>query len=171
MKPSDAKDLIAEFKINRAKEKLSDSKFKEMFGEFEDEGFQLVQKFVPLYKSVGAGYAQIEDEIEGYFPLMPDITANPDFLFTARVKGDSMEDTIKEGEIVFIDTQDKNIVNGEIYALRYNGDKATVKRVKKFESHIELIPENKKYDTQIITAEHKDEFEIIGKVLGGYRGF
>jgi phage repressor protein C with HTH and peptisase S24 domain len=45
-----------------------------------------------------------------------------------RVLGDSMSPTIEEGDVVFVDTSDTNIISGKIYIVVI-GDEAYVKRL------------------------------------------
>ncbi|NOX15793.1 MAG: S24 family peptidase [Epsilonproteobacteria bacterium] len=82
-----------------------------------------------------------------------------------NVVGDSMEPTIKNGSIIFVDRtqitpiKDKN----EIFVLQTPGGTLVKKLDITANGKLKLISENKIYDTEVIDF---DEISIIGKVLG-----
>jgi phage repressor protein C with HTH and peptisase S24 domain len=51
-----------------------------------------------------------------------------DSLIAIRVKGESMEPTLYENDLVVVNTADKSMVDGQVYALNYEGE-AVVKRL------------------------------------------
>lgn len=53
---------------------------------------------------------------------------NPRHLIAIEVKGESMEPNLYEGDLVVINTADTNLVNGEVYAINYEGE-AVIKRL------------------------------------------
>lgn len=79
------------------------------------------------------------------------------------VSGDSMEDLIPDGSIVFYKKQ-PNVENGEIAIVEIEGDGVTCKRVKfDYENEqIILQSENDKYDDMVFKD---DQVRILGKVL------
>jgi hypothetical protein len=79
------------------------------------------------------------------------------------VTGNSMQPTIKNETIVFIDKSkiDHNNIEG-IYAFG-NNTGLYVKRIKEIDSKYHIVSDNKKYDTVIVK---KEDINIIGKVTG-----
>ena len=79
------------------------------------------------------------------------------------VSGDSMEDLIPDGSIVFYKRQE-SVENGEIAIVEIEGDGVTCKRVKfDYENEqIILESENDKYDDMVFKD---DQVRILGKVL------
>lgn len=84
-------------------------------------------------------------------------------VFALIAKGDSMEPTIPNGAIVLIRKQ-PDVENGEIAAVRINEDsEVTLKRVKKENGSIWLIPDNPKHPFIQITNDNPAT--IIGKAI------
>lgn len=82
-----------------------------------------------------------------------------------KVTGDSMEPTLYDGDSVLIDCGDTSVRDGKVYALRY-GDGFRVKRIlKKYDSSLVLVSDNKKYAEETISAEQAAQFiTILGRV-------
>lgn len=94
------------------------------------------------------------------------LAATGDF-FGLRVKGNSMEPRIREGDVVIVRKQD-DADTGDTAVVMVNGDSATVKRIKKEpDGSLVLIPNNPAYDAQHFSpAEIADKpVHIIGKVV------
>lgn len=53
---------------------------------------------------------------------------NPQLLIAIEIKGESMEPNLYDGDLVVINTADTHLVNGEVYAVNYEGE-AVVKRL------------------------------------------
>lgn len=88
--------------------------------------------------------------------------------FYLQVKGDSMINArIYEGDRVRIKKQNFIERNGDIMAVRVNGDEATLKRVYKQENGLMLISENPNYVPMFFPASDIEVgyVSIIGKVV------
>lgn len=88
--------------------------------------------------------------------------------FFLEVKGDSMINArIYEGDRVRIRKQNHLDNNGDIMAVRVNGDEATLKRVYLQENGIALISENPKYAPMFYPASEIESgyVEIIGRAM------
>lgn len=70
------------------------------------------------------------------------------------------------GDVVIVRKQE-DVDNGDIAIVLVNGDEATVKKIKKFDGGINLIPTNPEYDVITYTNEQIDKLpvRIIGKVV------
>ena len=88
--------------------------------------------------------------------------------FALLCRGDSMEPTICDGDLVAI-KKDVQIENGQIAAVRI-GDEATLKRVYIHKDYIELRPENPAYTSIILRKEEISEVAIEGRAVGLCRG-
>lgn len=85
--------------------------------------------------------------------------------FALRCKGDSMINArIFDGDVVYIRRQPQ-VENGEIAAVRI-GDEATLKRVRLFDDHIALEPENPMYKPLVYWGEEMNQVQILGKAIG-----
>ena len=91
----------------------------------------------------------------------------PDYIhcdFTLMCKGDSMINArIFDGDIVYIRRQE-TVENGEIAAVLID-DEATLKRVRIFEDHLSLEPENPQYRPLVFWGEEMNNVHIIGKAV------
>ncbi len=93
--------------------------------------------------------------------------------FALRVVGDSMEPTLREGDVVIV-RQQPRIENGEIGIVTINGDTATVKEVKESSQGITLIGHNAAvYTPHFYDREEVESLplRILGKVIELRRKF
>jgi SOS-response transcriptional repressor LexA len=121
--------------------------------------FSIIKYFKDINASAGGGALNFDENYEVIYIDKKLIDKNLDAI---HVVGDSMEPTIKDGSIIFIDRSDKNIQNGGIFVISTNSG-TFVKRVKlKSTGEIELISDNKIYPPETISSEN---VEIVGKVV------
>lgn len=84
-------------------------------------------------------------------------------LFFLIAKGDSMSPTIPDGSFVMFREQ-HDVENGEIAAVLLNGnEEATLKRVKKQNDVIMLVPDNNAHEIIVISKDNPAQ--IIGKAM------
>jgi len=121
--------------------------------------FSIIKYFKDINASAGGGALNFDENYEVIYIDKKLIDKNLDAI---HVVGDSMEPTIKDGSIIFIDRSDKNIQNGGIFVISTNSG-TFVKRVNlKSTGEIELISDNKIYPPETISSEN---VEIVGKVV------
>ena len=87
--------------------------------------------------------------------------------FALRIKGDSMEPRMHEGDVVIV-KQQSTVDSGQIAIVLVNGDEATVKKVRFRNNGIELIAFNSyAYEPHFYSAEEIQRLpvEIIGRVV------
>ena len=94
----------------------------------------------------------------GHVPTVMD-RGDASGLFALKVKGDSMESTLWDGDTVVVRWQE-TATNGDIVVARFEGDESTVKRLKLRPSGLLLVPDNAKYAPFPL-----GEGRIAGKVL------
>lgn len=116
---------------------------------------------IPLIGSIACGAPILADEhIEDYIDIPKHIHAD----FALTCKGDSMINArIFDGDIVYIRKQD-TVENGEIAAVLID-DEATLKRVRLFDDHIVLEPENPHIRPFTYWGEEMNSVHIIGKAV------
>lgn len=116
---------------------------------------------VPLVGAIACGEPILAAEnIEGEINMPENIRAD----FALRCKGDSMINArIFDGDIVYIRKQE-SVENGEIAAVLIN-DEATLKRVRLYDDHISLEPENPMYKPLVYWAEEMNAVRIIGRAV------
>ena len=120
---------------------------------------------VPLIGRIACGEPILaEENIEGRIGVPAQWHAD----FTLVCAGDSMEPSIRDGDLVAIRIQPK-VENGEIAAVRIGGE-ATLKHVYLHQDYIELRPENPAYEAIIKVREEMNDVHIEGKAVGLCRG-
>lgn len=85
-------------------------------------------------------------------------------VFTAT--GDSMEDTIYDGDDVLVDTSCDNYTNGGVFVIEKFGE-WFIKRLRlKFDGSLEIISDNtRKYQPEVVTLDSGIDINIKGKVI------
>jgi repressor LexA len=119
--------------------------------------------YVPLVGRIAAGGPILaEESVEDVFPLPRQLVGDGE-LFVLKVVGDSMVDAaICDGDWVTVRRQPV-AENGDIVAAMLDGE-ATVKRFKREDGHVWLLPHNANY--QPIPG---DDATILGKVVAVLR--
>lgn len=116
---------------------------------------------IPLIGGIAAGEPILaEQEYDTYIEADEDIHCT----YALRVDGDSMEPTIRLGDVVFIRQQD-DVDDGQIAAVLID-DSATLKRVFHIENGLQLLSDNTaKYPPIVITYPEHDTIRILGKAV------
>lgn len=121
---------------------------------------------IPVLGSVPAGIPieAIQDVID-YEEIDSD-TASKGEYFALKIKGDSMEPRICEGDVVIVKKQD-DVESGDIAIVMVNGNDATIKRLIKYQDGIRLIPSNPVYEPIYFTNKEilEKPVKVIGKVI------
>lgn len=129
------------------------------------------QKFIqlPYYGKAQAGNDAVireNDNPESYIPIRSaDVPGNPKDLFLMHVKGDSMEPSLSEDQlIVFKWCRDiHEVKDGEVIVCRVNEGELKIKRFKNMKIYGILLSDNKeKYEPIIVNDEN---FKMIGKMV------
>ena len=86
--------------------------------------------------------------------------------FALKIKGDSMEPRIYDGDVVIV-RQQNDAENGDIVIAMVNGDDAVCKRLKKYAGGIALISLNSKYEPMMFSEKDISDkpVKILGKVI------
>lgn len=79
-------------------------------------------------------------------------------------KGDSMEPTICDGDLLLIDERQIDIQKSGIYAIK-DSENLYVKRIQVFSNKLELISDNPHYKPREILKSELDGVEIVGRVI------
>ena len=122
------------------------------------EKFSIIRYFKDINASAGGGAINFDENYETIYIDKKLIDKNLDAI---NVIGDSMEPTIKDGSIIFID-RSIPLSSGGIYVISTNAG-VFVKRINiKSNGEIELISDNKIYPIEKVKLE---EIKVIGKVV------
>lgn len=121
---------------------------------------------IPVLGRVVAGIPlEAVEEIIDYEEIPQSMAKNGEY-FALQIKGNSMEPKFSEGDVVIVRKQE-DVDNGDIAIVLVNGNEATVKKIKKFDGGINLIPTNSEYEVLTYTADEIEKLpvRIIGKVV------
>ena len=123
--------------------------------------------WVPVLGDVAAGIPiEAVENIVDYEEIDTAMAANGKY-YGLRIKGSSMEPRIREGDVVIV-RQQEDADTGDTAVVLVNGERATVKRIKKEpDGGLWLLPNNPAYDPQHYSpTEVADKpVRIIGKVV------
>ena len=97
--------------------------------------------------------------------ISEDLAKTGDF-FALKIKGDSMEPRIVDGDVVIV-KQQEDAENGDTVIALVNGDDAVCKRLRKYRDGLELISNNPAYAPMVFDKEtiETKPVRIIGKVV------
>lgn len=121
---------------------------------------------IPLLGEIAAGIpTEAIENIEEFVYISEDMAKNGTF-FALRVKGSSMEPRIYEGDIAIIRSQ-SSVNNGEIGAIKVNGDDVTLKKVEFVPGGIKLTGFNPSFTPLFFTSAEcsKMPLIILGKLV------
>ncbi|MBL1212404.1 MAG: transcriptional repressor LexA [Ignavibacteriae bacterium] len=124
---------------------------------------------IPIVGRVAAGYPIFaEENIEGTLKIDASLIKNSKKCFGLKVRGESMINAgILDGDLVMVKTEN-NANNGDI-VIALLGDESTMKRYHKDKNTLKLLPENNDFDPIDVTG--REDFKVVGKVIGVYRGY
>lgn len=116
---------------------------------------------IPLLGGIAAGEPRFAGEEYGTYV---DAGEDVDCSFALRVNGDSMEPTVRYGDLVFIRQQD-DVDDGQIAAVLIDED-ATLKRIVHIPGGLTLLSDNAgKYPPMTFTYPEHDTIRILGKAV------
>jgi len=90
---------------------------------------------------------------------------NKDSLAVIKARGDSMEPTVFDKDILLIDTRINKVTDDNIYIIRYKGY-LSVKRIRNnFDGSVKIISDNTRYGDQDIPKEQAEQITISGRAV------
>lgn len=123
-------------------------------------------KEIPVLGRVAAGIPiNAITEIIDTEEISEELAKTGDF-FALKIKGDSMEPRIVDGDVVIV-KQQEDAENGDTVIALVNGDDAVCKRLRKYRDGLELISNNPAYAPMFFDKEtiETKPVRIIGKVV------
>ena len=118
---------------------------------------------IPVLGEIACGDPIVAEENVEYYIEEPANNLPKGELYYLKAKGNSMEPTIPSDALVLIRQQD-DVESGEIAAVLLNGDtEATLKRVRKYDDSIFLMPDNSEHEPIIVNE--NNPAKIIGKAV------
>ena len=140
----------------------------------ETEKFFRVKYFSSVRASAGGGAEGFGEDYEtvtidkklisSFFPNMSADEISTKNIEAIHVDGESMEPTLQNGSIVFVDRDKNEISRDGIFIVSTPGGLFIKRLNRKVDGAIELISDNKLYSPEVLA---QDEVKILGKVVGG----
>lgn len=124
---------------------------------------------IPIVSAVvGAGESwETGKQIVGFWAVPQDVvrdlhvrTADAVIM---RVRGDSMEPQICDGDMVLIDQSDTSCVDGSLIVCAF-GEVLTCKRVQRLLDGVRLCPDNPRYQPLDIRGDELSKLAVVGRV-------
>ncbi|EHU2133744.1 XRE family transcriptional regulator [Acinetobacter baumannii] len=107
------------------------------------------------------------DVINGKYPFPPSFfqrkAVDPQCLKLIKAKGDSMEEYIFHDDLVGIDISQTEIIDGEIYAVYFEGEGMIKKIFKEEGGSLILHSLNDKYRDRKVTEQNGINFKVMGR--------
>lgn len=141
--------------------------------EEETEKYTRIKHFTRVNASAGGGGFNYDEDYE-YLSIDKKLldslyksnNSNPNAIAALNVMGDSMEPTLLDTEVILFDKDDLDVSKGGIFIVSTNAG-LFVKRVAlKIDGALELISDNKSYNSEMIAPEELDAIRLLGKVIG-----
>ena len=123
-------------------------------------------KLIPVLGNVAAGIPiEAITDIVDYEEIDAAMAKSGEF-FGLRIKGDSMEPRMREGDVVIVRQQD-SAETGDTVVVLVNGNSATVKKIKYGPDGITLLPTNPAHDPLFYSAAEVEQLpvRVIGRVV------
>lgn len=128
---------------------------------------------IPRYKvsaSAGGGSIIHSEQIVDHLTFRSDWVRNAlgvpvSSLALINVKGDSMEPTLSNGDVILIDMSAEGVDDNAVYVLRYDG-KLVVKRIqRRHDGSITVKGDNPVYEPETISGELVNGLDVVGRVV------
>lgn len=122
--------------------------------------------WIPVLGAVAGGVPiEAVEDVEDWEEIDMDTASRGDH-FALRVRGDSMEPRIYDGDVVIV-RQQSDVNNNDTAVVLVNGDSATVKRIKKDANGVMLIPNNPAHEPVFYSNRDCAELPVVvlGKVV------
>lgn len=124
---------------------------------------------IPKVKAVAGAGASLETngDVSGMYAFRNDFLRrehiSPKKAVMMMVRGDSMEDLIKDGDTILIDQTDNTPQDGRIFVVGF-GDELMVKRLQKIPTGWNVCSENPKYGNFPVEGDDLENFRVYGRV-------
>jgi phage repressor protein C with HTH and peptisase S24 domain/DNA-binding Xre family transcriptional regulator len=141
--------------------------------EDETQKYSRIKHFTNVNASAGGGGFNDDENFEYLYidkklldSLYKTKIANANSIMALNVVGDSMEPTLYDKEVILFDRDNSDTARGGIFIVSTNAG-LFVKRVAlKVDSSLELISDNKSYNSEIIPALELETIVVLGRVIG-----
>lgn len=136
--------------------------------------FVLVPRF-DVEASMGPGSHVHSEQVVDYLSfkrswVQNHLRVDPQNLVLIDSRGDSMEPTIFNGDLLLVDRTPITSLSNGIYVMNMDGNLLAKRIEYLFDASIKIISDNARYSTQILTKDQAANLSIIGRVVWIGRG-
>lgn len=97
--------------------------------------------------------------------LRRELGVDPKNVRVIQAKGDSMEPTIRSGDLLLLDLSQALDTDNAVYVLNVNG-RVMVKRLQfKFDGTVKVLSDNPKYEPETVQPSSVELFRLVGRVV------
>ena len=125
--------------------------------------------YVPLFGRIAAGEPLYMDKVDDHVLTPMELAKKYPHAFFLTVDGESMNRVLPNGCFALVNPDEKELLDNVAYAVCVNGYDATIKRVRRLENGIELIPDSmdQTFHTKVYdhTISGTESITIIGRVV------
>lgn len=135
----------------------------------DDKNFYHIPKVKLQLRAGITGFQTVPEIFDGSTVSIPKNWVDrkgyrPDALIAVKVKGDSMEPNLYEDDIVIINTDDRKMVDGTVYAFNYEGE-AVIKRLVRERGAWWLFSDNQDQSRYRPRGCTEGECIVVGRVV------
>lgn len=158
-------------KLERSERRLSDHWAERLARHLAIEPYQLFMeshapldqlRFVPLVGAISCG--EWRDAIERAEGVVPAVSGGIS-VFALKAEGDSMDQLIQPGGYVYVDPDERDLIDGKVYAVMNQETQTTAKRFRL--NPARLVPCSFNPDHLAISI-GSEAFTVIGRIVGTY---
>lgn len=132
-------------------------------------GFLLVPRY-DVAASMGKGAIIHNEQVVDHLAfreqwVRTELSANPKNLVLISAIGDSMEPTLRAGDLLLIDRSTAGVKQDAIYAFAINGELRVKRMQLKIDGSVMVKSDNPQYDAEFLTSEQIAALRIVGRVV------
>ena len=132
-------------------------------------GFILVPRY-DVAASMGHGSVIHSEQIVDHLAfreewVRTELSANPKNLVLISAIGDSMEPTLRAGDLLLVDRSSEGVTQDAIYAFATNGDLRVKRMQLKIDGSIVTKSDNLQYEAETLLVDQVGSLRIIGRVV------
>lgn len=132
-------------------------------------GFLLVPRY-DVAASMGNGAIIHSEQVVDHLAfreewVRTELSANPKNLVLISAIGDSMEPTLRAGDLLLIDRSTAMVKQDAIYAFATNGELRVKRMQLKIDGSVVVKSDNPQYEAEFLTSEQIASLRIVGRVV------
>lgn len=134
-----------------------------------EEDFVLIPRYA-VAASAGGGAVIHSEQIVDYLSFRAEWIRNSlglseKDLALINVKGDSMEPTLSNEDLILVDLRTRGVEDNSVYVLQFNGVLLVKRLQRKFDGSVVVISDNTIYSPETISRDMVESLNVVGRVV------